>query len=731
MEKREISDKYLYVRNQSGEGFSWRNKPWQVRLVGFLALLSLIFVVYGFYRFFSLSFWYWIIFGPIAFLFILNRLIRFINFAFYPGFDLEKHLYKTELYWLKNSEPSVDVFLPVAGEELDVLEQTWDGVKNLDYKNYKVYVLDDKGDEQVEAMAKRYGFKYLSRPNKGEYKKAGNLIYGYENSDGEFVLVLDADFVPHKDFLRETIPYMQDEKIGIVQTPQYFETSDRVHERSSIEYGGGNVVENFYKFDLLSRNSFGAAMCVGTSALYRRKAVLEAGGPPKVWDTEDVRQGLLITQKGYRVWYLPIILSIGLSPDTPDRYFKQHNRWCFGSLGMYTESYYWKAKIPFFARFIYLVNPTHYLSEGLSPLFNIHLPILLLLHYDTLHWTNFLWFLPYIIMDRIILRSTKTKLGTSIAAYNNIFTYLYTIINNILLKFEKLNWEPAGLKQSKLSSGYLKMVFLAFIMMTIHLVLYVYSLFSVPSIHLDEDLLPVVLWSAYNISFYILFVGYSFSFIYKHYLNSNLLTGTSLNYYLNFQRAVPVIVLFVLLGTLGFNFYRYWNFRGSNVVSNGIVALNNGSSEGNLARDSQETGSTPTGTISEEGVSAINMPEDVLGISVNDTSERESKEVNDNPTPGLESAEGGTKKYVYVANPGDSQTLLVRRSMNDYLEKQKITLSPEQKLYVETNITYKLGAKMLMVGEVVEVEEKDLREYVTSANNLTDEQILLWRQYLN
>ncbi len=55
-------------------------------------------------------------------------------------------------------------------------------------------MLDDSGKEEHKKLAEKYGCVHLSRPNKGEYKKSGNLEYGYAHSDGDYIFILDADF---------------------------------------------------------------------------------------------------------------------------------------------------------------------------------------------------------------------------------------------------------------------------------------------------------------------------------------------------------------------------------------------------------------------------------------------------------------------------------------------------------------------------------------------------------
>lgn len=55
--------------------------------------------------------------------------------------------------------PSVDIFLPVCKEPLVILENTWVYVSKLDYPNFTVYVLDDGGHDDVQELAKMFGFQ--------------------------------------------------------------------------------------------------------------------------------------------------------------------------------------------------------------------------------------------------------------------------------------------------------------------------------------------------------------------------------------------------------------------------------------------------------------------------------------------------------------------------------------------------------------------------------------------
>jgi cellulose synthase (UDP-forming) len=125
-----------------------------------------------------------------------------------------------------NSSLSVDVFLPVCGKPLDVLSNTWYGVQEVIEHNknlvIKPWVLDDAASPEVHILADLFKFNYLVRDNRPYLKKAGNLRWAFQRTDGEYILILDADFRPLPEILDHLLPYMLDNpRCPIVQTPQF------------------------------------------------------------------------------------------------------------------------------------------------------------------------------------------------------------------------------------------------------------------------------------------------------------------------------------------------------------------------------------------------------------------------------------------------------------------------------------------------------------------------------
>src|SRR5246127_3482406 len=125
--------------------------------------------------------------------------------------------------------PRVTVQLPIFNERY-VIERLVEAVSRFDYPRelLDVQVLDDSTDETrdiAKACVDRHAAQgmpitYIHRTNREGYK-AGALENGLKTSQGEFVAIFDADFIPDADFLRRTIPYFlgptTQGKIGMVQ----------------------------------------------------------------------------------------------------------------------------------------------------------------------------------------------------------------------------------------------------------------------------------------------------------------------------------------------------------------------------------------------------------------------------------------------------------------------------------------------------------------------------------
>lgn len=140
--------------------------------------------------------------------------------------DYSKDIFfEGEVVTYKTYCPSVDIFICTLNEPTDMLAATIAGCKNIEYPNFKVYVLDDGRRDEIKELTQMLGANYITRETNKGYK-AGNINNALTLTEGEIVVIFDADHIPAATFLKETVYNFVDEKVALVQTPQHFANPD-------------------------------------------------------------------------------------------------------------------------------------------------------------------------------------------------------------------------------------------------------------------------------------------------------------------------------------------------------------------------------------------------------------------------------------------------------------------------------------------------------------------------
>jgi cellulose synthase (UDP-forming) len=521
----------------------------------FINLITWGLFFYNYYMFFTTNFVLLLVFGPlVTFTFLYQILSLFINLKL-PQFDYNKHKHLVKIYWVKNLlfKPSIDVFLPVCGEDIDILRNTWEGVYHLKNKLYNLnpIVLDDYNSPEVQELANDFGFRYLTRPNRGEFKKAGNLKFGFENSNSEFILILDADFKPRPDFIIESLPYMADSKIGIIQTPQFFDNNQAANNYSPLMNGAAAIQEYFYKIIQPARGELGGAICVGTCAIYRRKALALIGGTYQIEHSEDVYTGFALNSKGYNLTYLPLILSKGVCPDDLHSFFKQQTRWCLGALTLMLNKEFWQVKIPFISKLCFISGFAYYISNFIGLILTTQ--TLITLYYFPDNYSKEFPIVSIILLINSILVQLiyvyeKPNFGTILAHGAASWSYIFTLLS-LLLGHEE-GWTPTGAK-TKISQG----LFATYHMLTGYTLLMLGGLLYV--IYMNRINFSQI--GVYNlILFYVAQCLYCL-FLWWHlfrFLNSNHYNTVKMNiskFIFSFQRITLLLILISLVVVIADN----------------------------------------------------------------------------------------------------------------------------------------------------------------------------------
>ncbi|MBD0309747.1 MAG: glycosyltransferase, partial [Microcoleus sp. T1-bin1] len=230
-----------------------------------------------------------------------------------------------------NFAPPVDIFIPTYNEPAFILRRTVIGCQALDYANKKVYLLDDTKRPEIKLLAKELGCEYITRPD-NIHAKAGNLNHATALTNGELIVVFDADFIPTKNFLTRTIGFFQNPKIALVQTPQSFYNHDPIARNLGLENVLAPEEEVFYRLMEIIKDSADSVVCCGTSFVVRRSALETAGGFVTDSISEDYFTGIRLSATGYRLVYLDEKLSAGLAAENIEAHLTQRLRWARGTL---------------------------------------------------------------------------------------------------------------------------------------------------------------------------------------------------------------------------------------------------------------------------------------------------------------------------------------------------------------------------------------------------------------
>lgn len=348
--------------------------------------------------------------GPILIIFrILFLLVEIVIFANTVGFLLQatfptNRTQKADQNGLSVVSgmycPPVDILVPTYNEQLHLLRRSLIGCQAIDYPNKNIYLLDEKSRPEMQALCEELGCIYVTR-NSNYGAKAGNLNNALNlYARGELVAVFDADFVPSKNFLVRTVGFFQNERCGLVQTPQIFYTADAIQRNLGLPEAVTHEEDLFFQVAQPGRDRFNASICHGTSFVVRRSALDQIGGFPTETITEDFFTGIKLQAAGYDIKYLNEPLSAGDSAVDVEGFVAQRLRWAQGTWQVLASSTN-PLLIPgltFMQRVINFSSTLHWLTGALN-LFPMIAPLLFLffnltpMRTDLLQITQF--YLPF------------------------------------------------------------------------------------------------------------------------------------------------------------------------------------------------------------------------------------------------------------------------------------------------------------------------------------------------
>nr|WP_246169613.1 glycosyltransferase family 2 protein [Actinotalea subterranea] len=186
-------------------------------------------------------------------------------------------------------DATVDVFITTYDEPVELVAATARAAAQITYP-HATWVLDDGERPEMRAAAQALGVGYIVRAaqwaDRPRHAKAGNLNNALFATHGDFVLVLDADQVPEPQILTRTLGHFRDERVALVQTPQYF---TNVAEADPL----GSQAPLFYGPIQQGKDGWNAAFFCGSNAILRRDALMQLGLVGYVRATEQAVRSAL------------------------------------------------------------------------------------------------------------------------------------------------------------------------------------------------------------------------------------------------------------------------------------------------------------------------------------------------------------------------------------------------------------------------------------------------------
>ena len=274
--------------------------------------------------------------------------------------------------------PKVTVQLPIYNERY-VVERLLEAVVQLDYPRdlLEIQVLDDSTDETSAVCSRlvgeyqRAGFPvtHHHRQNRKGFK-AGALAEGLRKTDGEFIAIFDADFVPPSCALRQMLPYFADSHVAVVQgrwtwiNRQYSNLTEieaiMLDGHFVIEHGGRNFSGRFFNFN-------------GTAGMWRRAAIEDAGGWQHDTLTEDTDLSYRAQLKGWKFIFDPGIECPSELPVEMNAFKSQQARWAKGLMQTAKKLLprIWRSDQPLFIKVEATLHLTANISYPLMVLFSL------------------------------------------------------------------------------------------------------------------------------------------------------------------------------------------------------------------------------------------------------------------------------------------------------------------------------------------------------------------------
>lgn len=201
---------------------------------------------------------------------------------------------------MKDIHPFVSIVIPVRNGE-SYLEKCLEALGMLDYPKdrFEVIVADGLSEDNSREIAHKYNIKIIN--NKKKTSIAGRNIGFKHTRKGELVGFLDADSIVSPDWIKNSIKYFKDRKIGGISGPILIP-----EEQNCFAKATDFIMQLVTSLrNLVNSDSIGIEHIPTCNAVYSRKALAEVFPIDETLIAgEDIMIGYYVRKRGYKL--LPV-----------------------------------------------------------------------------------------------------------------------------------------------------------------------------------------------------------------------------------------------------------------------------------------------------------------------------------------------------------------------------------------------------------------------------------------
>ncbi len=297
---------------------------------------------------------------------------------------------------MSNEIPFVSIVIPVRNVE-KTIGQCLESLKNLNYPKdkYEVILADSESDDQTSSIAKKYGVIFISTPKRSV---CAGRNEGFKIAKGDIVAFSDADCVMDKDWIKNSLKYFEDQKVGAVGGPNLSPADDTSFAKAvsfvfnQALFSAGSVHGRILK------NTKVVASLPGCNIILRRGALNKVMPVDEtILGGEDFAMNYKIRKFGYKLLYTPDTFVWHYHRSDPSKFFKQIYRYGISRLIIGKKD-------------LRMINPIHF-ATGLGVPILLGL-VLFLIIFNPL-WLAYLtlviglFFLIYVFLAWFKLKSFK------------------------------------------------------------------------------------------------------------------------------------------------------------------------------------------------------------------------------------------------------------------------------------------------------------------------------------